>query len=141
VFPYVLTLYNITVEDSSNLTSDILAMTEYTVSIIILSTISLRPLLRKVYRVTTNSLNSISFFGTKVESSTISDDRRKTIGSAYTNGGVYIEGGAPSRCDSEAELTELEGGRIYKREEIIVTSAREDTTKEKERVSSGGVSQ
>jgi hypothetical protein len=55
----------------------------------------------------------------------------------YGESGVEVNG-----YGSEVELTELEMGRIYKTEDISVTSVREDASvSEKERVSVGVINQ
>ena len=108
---------------------DILAMTEYSVAIIILSLISLRPLLRKFYRVATSSQNNSPFSHSNLNSKM---DKQRQSGAPPIGSGwkgprtIYFEN-PPIRdmYGSEVELTELDTGKIYKTEDISITSARE----------------
>lgn len=131
-------------------------MTEYTISIMILSCISLRPLLRKIYRVATDSGQGSSrtkpFSHSTKGFPRSTTDRKCEISSTQhstgwrkgrSKGKVYGESGVEvNGYGSEVELTELEMGRIYKTEDISVTSVREDASvSEKERVSVGVINQ
>jgi hypothetical protein len=114
---------------------DVLAMAEYCLSIIILSSISLRPLLRRLWSVTTESrstpvtpstrapgTNMVHHFCTN--SSQLSKSWRK--GSDHTDG-VYPESGVQPGYGSEVELTDIEMGRINKTQKVRVTSTHEET--------------
>ena len=104
-------------------------MTEYSVAIIILSLISLRPLLRKFYRVAISSQNNSPFSHSNLNSKM--DKQRKSsappIGSGWKGPRTIYFENPPIRdiYGSEVELTELDTGKIYKTEDISITSARE----------------
>lgn len=106
---------------------DILATAEFTVSIIILSLISLRPLLRKIHRWTSNA-SSNSPFSRGNQTGVTSGKRQKPHTNTRQKGShvIYAKGGNGRNIyGSEVELTEHEPGTIYKTEEISVTSARD----------------
>ncbi|EUC29016.1 hypothetical protein COCCADRAFT_29846 [Bipolaris zeicola 26-R-13] len=124
----------------NNLPMYVLAMAEYTISIMIISCLSLRPLLRKIHRIATDSGQGSSRTppfsrSTKgfhrsnakqhcdVNSAQISSNWRK----GRPKGPVYMEGAiAENGYGSEVELTELKTERIYKAGEIIATSERDN---------------
>ncbi|EMD58254.1 hypothetical protein COCSADRAFT_42022 [Bipolaris sorokiniana ND90Pr] len=124
----------------NNLPMYILAMTEYTISIMIISCLSLRPLLRKIHRIATDSGQGSSrtppfsrstkvFYRSNAEhhcgvtSAQLSSTWRK----GRPKGPVYIEGAITENgYGSEVELTELETDRIYKAGEVIATSERDN---------------
>lgn len=107
--------------------ADILATTEFTVSIMIPSLISLRPLLRKIHGWTTSGYpESLSRGNHTGETSA----KRKTGGSSNTpklkgSHAIYSRGHGQNIYGSEVELTEHEPSKIYKTEEISVTSTRD----------------
>jgi hypothetical protein len=115
-------------------TADILAMTEYTISIIILSSISLRPLLRQIYSVATDSHDRTPYSrSTKAQHSTTEHRRR-------TRADIYGEDVPLPGYGSEVELTEVAMGRIYKTEEISVKSEHETIEEGKNQRRSFGTS-
>jgi hypothetical protein len=119
--------------DYSNLAIDILAMVEYTVSIIILSSISLRPLLRKLYKVATVSHSTPFSPGTNPYDSEMTHKRGMSSPhlsklwrkGPMNDGGIYPTDNVQPAYGSEVELTDIEMGRIYKTEEIRVISTHE----------------
>ncbi|EUC39822.1 hypothetical protein COCMIDRAFT_31108 [Bipolaris oryzae ATCC 44560] len=124
----------------NNLPMYILAMAEYTISIMIISCLSLRPLLRKIHRIATDSgqgssrtppfSRSAKFFHRSnaehhggITSGQLSSTWRKS----RPKGPVYIEGAiAENGYGSQVELTELQTERIYKAGEVIATSERDN---------------
>lgn len=113
-------------------------MIEYTTPIIILSALTLRPLLRKIYRVVTDSSPGSNPFSRSTKTYGNASGQHGIVSSSSTavtpwrkgrgkGGAVYAEGSLSGAAyGSEVELTELEMGRIYKTEEISVTSVRGD---------------
>lgn len=101
---------------------DILATTEFTVSIMIPSLISLRPLLRKVHKWTSSDYTESPFSpgGTIGRRQTGTSNTPKLKGSHA----VYSRGHTQNIYGSEVELTEHEPIKIYKTEEISVTSTK-----------------
>jgi hypothetical protein len=96
-------------------------MTEYTVSIMILSLISLRPLLRKLYRVESSpfsrSNGAIKTGGQTKTSATTPKTSKWKVSRA-----VYEEKlSSRNKYGSEVELTEIEEGKLYKTREIKIT--------------------
>ncbi|KAH8690413.1 hypothetical protein GQ44DRAFT_636759, partial [Phaeosphaeriaceae sp. PMI808] len=127
---------------ANNIAIYILAMTEFTVSIMILSLVSLRPLLRKVYRAATGSSDNSPF---SRSNDTKSGKNRKSLvppsGSRWKGSRAIHSEKPPARniYGSEVELTELEAGKIYKTEEISISSARGvDSTEEGKSSQEGG---
>lgn len=104
-------------------------MTEYSVAIMILSLISLRPLLRKLYRVATNSQEASPFSRSKDKTKINTRSRAGlSIGPNKWKGSrLHDEKSMHERnlYGSEVELTDLEPGQIYKTEEISVESTKE----------------
>lgn len=104
-------------------------MTEYSVAIMIVSLISLRPLLRKIYRVATGSQDNSPFSRSGDKSRTAKSRKSGVPGTASRWKGsraVYSEQPrGRNMYGSEVELTEVGPGKIYKTEEISVTSAQE----------------
>lgn len=103
--------------------ADILATTEFTVSIMIPSLISLRPLLRKVHKWTSSDYTE-SPFSPPV---TIGQRKPGTSNTQKLKGShaIYSRGHTQNMYGSEVELTEHEPIKIYKTEEISVTSIRD----------------
>jgi hypothetical protein len=107
--------------------ADILATTEFTVSIMIPSLISLRPLLRKIHK-WTSSGHSDSPFPCGNHTG-VTSGKRKTCNSSTpklkSSHAIYSKGQVRNIYGSEVELTEQEPSKIYKTEEISVTSTRD----------------
>lgn len=108
---------------TNNIAIYILATTEFTVSIMIPSLISLRPLLRKVHKWTSSDYTE-SPFSPPV---TIGQRKNGTTNTQKMKGShaIYSRGHTQNMYGSEVELTEHEPIKIYKTEEISVTSIRD----------------
>jgi hypothetical protein len=91
----------------------------------------------KIYRVATNSQDKSPFSSSKPSYKT---DRQSAFGTAPSSNrwkGLQIiyheKSTTPNMYGSQVELAELEPGRIYKTEEISVTSARKADSSEAKR--------
>jgi hypothetical protein len=109
--------------------ADILATTEFTVSIMIPSLISLRPLLRKIHKWTTSDRSDYSPF-TRGNHTGVTSGKRRTENSTSIpklkgSHAMYSKTEGRNMYGSEVELTEQELSKIYKTEEISVTSTRD----------------
>jgi len=98
----------------------------FTISIMIPSLISLRPLLRKIHKWTSTDESHTSFSHGNLTG--VTSGKRKTgHGSILLKGShaVYSNPHVRNIYGSEVELTEHEPSKIYKTEEISVTSTRD----------------
>lgn len=117
--------------------ADILATTEFTVSIMIPSLISLRPLLRKVHKWSSSGYPEPRVSGgnhtgvTSGKRKTGNSNTQKLKGSHAVYSGKHVE----NIYGSEVELTEQGPIKIYKTEEISVTSTREAQPGEDDNIS------
>jgi hypothetical protein len=117
--------------------ADILATTEFTVSIMIPSLISLRPLLRKIHK-WTSSGDSDSPFSHGNNTGVTSGKRKPGNGSTPKPKGshaIYSKEDERNIYGSEVELTEQESSKIYKTEEISVTSTRDPHLEDEDNIS------
>jgi hypothetical protein len=108
--------------------TDVLATTEFAVSIMIPSLISLRPLLRKVHEWTRSANSDYSRFSCGNYSGVTSGKRGTDDSSIPTLKGSnakYFKANGRNHHGSEVELTQQELTRIYKTEEVTVTSIRD----------------
>ncbi|KAH7406731.1 hypothetical protein DE146DRAFT_648244, partial [Phaeosphaeria sp. MPI-PUGE-AT-0046c] len=112
---------------SNNIAIYILATTEFTVSIMIPSLISLRPLLRKIHKWTSSGHSDSPF--SRGNHTGVTSGKRKPGNSSVPklkgSHAIYSKGNARNLYGSEVELTEHEPTKIYKTEEISVTSTRD----------------
>jgi hypothetical protein len=117
--------------------ADILATTEFTVSIMIPSLISLRPLLRKIHKWTSSGHPDSPFSRGNHTGVTIG---KRKIGNSSTpklKGShlIYSKGYVRNIYGSEVELTEQEPSKVYKTEEISVTSTRDPQLGDEDNIS------
>ncbi|KAH3986446.1 hypothetical protein HBI25_027500 [Parastagonospora nodorum] len=120
---------------ANNIAIYILATTEFTVSIMIPSLISLRPLLRKIHTWTSSGHSDLPFSNGNLTGVTIG--RRRTGHTSTLLKGshaIYSNTHVPNIYGSEVELTEHEPSKIYKTEEISVTSTRDPRHDDNEKI-------